>query len=96
RDIRQLVGPDARPTIIFDRGGWSPKLFAELDREGFDILTYRKNPPGPEPTSAFTDHEVIDDRGVTHAYRLADRNIRLSYNAGRSTRATPSCSTRTT
>ena len=83
RDIRALVGPDARPTIIFDRGGWSPKLFAELDREGFDILTYRKNPPGPEPTSAFTDHQVIDDRGATHHYRLAERNVRLSYNAGR-------------
>jgi len=83
RDIRTLVGPDARPTIVFDRGGWSPKLFAELDREGFDILTYRKNPPRPEPVSAFTDHELVDDRGVTHSYRLADRNVRLSYNAGR-------------
>lgn len=82
-DIRELVGADARPTIIFDRGGWSPKLFAELDQAGFDILTYRKNTPRREPASAFVDHDVIDDRGVTHTYRLADRTVRLAYNAGR-------------
>jgi hypothetical protein len=82
-EIRKLVGEDARPTIIFDRGGWSPKLFAELDAAGFDILTYRKNPPRREPASAFVDHEVVDDRGVTHTYRLADRAVRLAYNAGR-------------
>ena len=47
--IRALVGPDARPTIAFDRGGWSPKLFAELTLAGFDILTYRKGSAAPEP-----------------------------------------------
>ncbi|MEX2551355.1 MAG: putative transposase [Nitriliruptoraceae bacterium] len=78
-DIRKLVGDDARPTIVFDRGGWSPKLFAELDTAGFDILTYRKNPPAPEPASAFVDHTVVDDRGATHTYRLADRPVRLGY-----------------
>jgi transposase len=82
-EIRRLVGDDARPTIVFDRGGWSPKLFAELDHAGFDILTYRKDPPTREPASAFAEHQFTDDRGVTHRYRLADRNIRLSYNAGR-------------
>jgi hypothetical protein len=29
-------------TIVFDRGGWSPKLFQRMIKEGFDILTYRK------------------------------------------------------
>jgi hypothetical protein len=82
-EIRNLVGDDARPTIVFDRGGWSPKLFAELDTAGFDILTYRKDPPQREPASAFTDHQVVDDRGVAHTYRLADRPVRLAYNAGR-------------
>ena len=81
--IRKLVGDKARPTIVFDRGGWSPKLFAELDRAGFDILTYRKNPPRREPASAFTEHTVIDDRGASHTYRLANRTVRLAYNAKR-------------
>jgi transposase-like protein len=79
REIRQLVGEQARPTIIFDRGGWSPKLFAELDQAGFDILTYRKDPPEPEPAAAFVDHQVTDDRGVVHTYRLADRPVWLGY-----------------
>ena len=39
--VRQLVG-QRRVTIVFDRGGWSPKLFRKLLADGFDILTYRK------------------------------------------------------
>ena len=42
--VRTLLGTEARPTICFDRGGWSPKLFAQLVEAGFDILTYRKEP----------------------------------------------------
>jgi transposase len=59
--VRDLVGPHARPTICFDRGGWSPRLFAELDAAGFDILIYRKGAKTPEPASAFTIHAFTDD-----------------------------------
>jgi DNA-binding CsgD family transcriptional regulator len=41
-EIRQLLGPKRQATVVFDRGGWSPKLFCELMTLGFDILTYRK------------------------------------------------------
>jgi hypothetical protein len=41
-EIRALIGPGRRLTIVFDRGGWSPKLFFAVIEEGFDILTYRK------------------------------------------------------
>jgi prepilin-type processing-associated H-X9-DG protein len=41
-EARGLLGPRRRITIVFDRGGWSPKLFAKLIAMGFDILTYRK------------------------------------------------------
>ena len=27
---------------MFDRGGWSPKLFSAMIKDGFDLLTYRK------------------------------------------------------
>jgi hypothetical protein len=40
-EVRSLVG-ERRVTVVFDRGGWSPKLFAKLITRGFDILTYRK------------------------------------------------------
>lgn len=78
-EIRGLVGPDRRPTIAFDRGGWSPTLFAELAAAGFDILTYRKAPCTPEPRSAFTRHTFVDDRGQTQEYWLADRAVRIPY-----------------
>jgi transposase len=41
REVRNLVG-EQRVTIVFDRGGWSPKLFATMIKDGFDLLTYRK------------------------------------------------------
>jgi len=78
-EIRGLVGPDRRPTIAFDRGGWSPTLFAELAAAGFDILTYRKAPCTPEPRSAFTRHTFVDDRGQNQEYWLADRAVRIPY-----------------
>lgn len=41
-EVRNLIGRRRRVTIVFDRGGWSPKLFQKLLAMGFDILTYRK------------------------------------------------------
>ena len=81
--IRTLLGPDARPTLCFDRGGWSPKLFAQLVLSGFDILTYRKYAKHAEPRSAFVDHEFIDDLGHTQHYLLADRTVRVPYDSNR-------------
>ncbi|MGI8806308.1 MAG: putative transposase [Acidimicrobiales bacterium] len=80
--IRDLVGPDRRPTIAFDRGGWSPKAFAELAALGFDILTYRKQPLAAEPRRAFTEHTHTDEAGREHRYWLADRRVRLAYRDG--------------
>jgi len=80
--IRQLVGPDRRPTIAFDRGGWSPRAFAELHAMGFDILTYRKQPLAAEPRRAFAEHTHIDEAGRQQRYLLADRRVRLSYKHG--------------
>jgi transposase len=41
REVRDVVG-ERRVTIVFDRGGWSPKLFSAMIKDGFDLLTYRK------------------------------------------------------
>jgi len=40
-EVRRLVG-EQRVTVVFDRGGWSPKLFGRMIKNGFDVLTYRK------------------------------------------------------
>ncbi|MGH9078106.1 MAG: putative transposase [Acidimicrobiales bacterium] len=77
--VRDLLGPDARPTICFDRGGWSPAVFATLVEAGFDILTYRKGRMRPEPRSAFSPYRVADRFGHDQDYHLADRSVRLAY-----------------
>jgi transposase len=74
-DVRAVVG-DRRVTIVFDRGGWSPKLFKELIAQGFDILTYRKGRVPPVPEADFTEHKgEIDGRKVS--YLLADQRVSL-------------------
>ena len=79
REIRALVGPDATPTVVFDRGGWSPRLFAELKAAGFDVITYRKAPLRAEARGNFERHEFTDDLGRTQVYWLAERTVRLTY-----------------
>ncbi len=81
--VRALVGADARPTICFDRGGWSPKLFKELTLARFDILTYRKKPAPSEPRRAFGSYTYTDAHGHEHHYLLADRRVAISYQGGR-------------
>lgn len=74
-DVRKLVG-ERRVTIVFDRGGWSPKLFDQLIRQGFDILTYRKGRFRRVPRSHFREHTGTFD-GRTVRYQLADQGIHL-------------------
>ena len=82
-EIRALVGEQARPTIVFDRGGYSPRLFAELHAAGFHILTYEKAPKEDEPDDAFSSFCFTDDLGRDKTYLLADRETRLSYKVGK-------------
>jgi prepilin-type processing-associated H-X9-DG protein len=74
-EIRNLVG-ERRVTIVFDRGGWSPKLFQTLIGQGFDILTYRKGKSRPVPRRLFVEHTATFDRREVK-YLLADQGIRL-------------------
>lgn len=63
-------------TAVFDRGGWSPKLFASLIDRGWHILTYRKGPRHRHPRRGFAEQQmVIDGREVR--YTLSERTIRL-------------------
>ncbi len=65
-----------RATVIFDRGGWSPKLFAELIADGFDVMTYRKGKAEQVPLGEFKDYSgTIEGRKVS--YKLADQNVEL-------------------
>lgn len=70
-DVKSLIG-DRRVLVIFDRGGFSPKLFARLDQQGFDVMTYRKGKTKLWPVSEFHDEEYVVE-GRCYQYQLAER-----------------------
>ena len=74
-EVRTLVGA-RRVTVVFDRGGYSPKLFHVLLAEGFDLLTYRKGRSRRVARARFTPHEAMLD-GLKVRYQLADQGVRL-------------------
>ena len=80
--LRQVVGQDRRVTVCFDRGGWSPALFADITGAGFDLLTWRKGPAPDLPAGAFTTITCADDRGREHEYDLADTTVTLRISDG--------------
>src|SRR5271166_4234253 len=80
--LRQVAGEGRRVTVCFDRGGWSPPLFADITGAGFDLLTWRKGPAPDLPAAAFTTITCADDRGREHEYHLADTMITLTISEG--------------
>jgi prepilin-type processing-associated H-X9-DG protein len=74
-DVRDLI-KDRRVTIVFDRGGWSPKLFVALLAKGFHILTYRKGRSRRVPKSRF-ERRKTKVEGHDVDYVLADQNVRF-------------------
>ena len=76
-DLRALVGADRRCTVVFDRGGYSPAVFAEIIAAGFDVLTYYKVHVWParrvrlafttvDFTAAGQHHPVLRTRRTRH------------------------------
>jgi prepilin-type processing-associated H-X9-DG protein len=76
-ELRATVGDDRRVLVGFDRGGWSPTLFADLDAAGFDTLTWRKGATADIGEHRFATHSHTDEHGRTHTWRLADTEVEL-------------------
>jgi hypothetical protein len=75
REVRDLIGK-RRVTVVFDRGGWSPKLFQDLIGRGFDVLTYRKGKWRRIARTQFATHtKRIEGRKIS--YEINDKPIRL-------------------
>ena len=81
-DLRAIMGQGRRVTVCFDRGGWSPALFADITAAGFDLLTWRKGPAPDQPADEFTAVTCTDDRGRAHEYDLADSTVELGISEG--------------
>jgi transposase len=74
-EIRRLVG-EQRVTVVFDRGGWSPKLFSRMINGGFDVLTYRKGRSRRIDERRFIPRRAaFDERWVD--YVLHDQPVRF-------------------
>jgi hypothetical protein len=75
QELRRLMGR-RRLTVVFDRGGFSPRLFQQILAAEFDLLTYRKGRYRLIPRKAFRPHRTIV-QGRTITYVLADQEVRL-------------------
>jgi hypothetical protein len=77
---RQLA-EDARAhwfTMVFDREGYSPELFAQMWNKRIAILTYHKFPRDDWRSAEFATHSVPLAGGETVTMQLAERGSQLS------------------
>ncbi|MGK2852486.1 MAG: putative transposase [Microbacteriaceae bacterium] len=75
--LRTAVGDDRRVLVGFDRGGWSPALFAHMHEAGFDVLTWRKGPAQDVAADDFVDVTFVEENGREHTWTLADTTVDL-------------------
>jgi prepilin-type processing-associated H-X9-DG protein len=74
-EVRELLGPERRLTLVLDREAWSPKTFRRWSERGIDVLTYRKGSYRPWPEERFQEVEVP---GQAKVLRLAEAPLSLS------------------
>jgi hypothetical protein len=84
-DLRALVGPERRCTVVFDRGGYSPQVFTEIIGAGFDLLTYFKGSWARAAVGTFSTVDYQAPDGTSHTYELAERPIVLPVPGQRAT-----------
>ena len=81
-ELRAAVGDQRRVLVGFDRGGWSPALFAHMHAAGFDVLTWRKVPADDVDQALFTDVTHVDDHSRVHQWQVADTTVDLPTSDG--------------
>lgn len=74
-ELRKAIGDERRVLVGFDRGGWSPVLFADLEEAGFDALTWRKGTTDDVPEKLFSTVTHLDDHGQTREWKVADTTV---------------------
>ena len=66
-----------RFTVVFDREGYSPDLFEELQQRRIAVLSYHRYPRGEWAATEFQEHTVELVNGERVPMQLAEREIRL-------------------
>ena len=75
-EVERVAGKGRPATLVFDRGGWSPKLFARIVERGHHVLTYRKGKCEEVPPKGFHEQEAtVDGRKVR--YELHEMSVRM-------------------
>jgi hypothetical protein len=72
----EVLPKGTRIVFLFDRGGWSPKLFTAIVDAKHDFITYRKGKYPRRPVTEFTEHTHEVD-GRRFSYMLRDGVVRL-------------------
>jgi hypothetical protein len=78
---RKRMAEDPRQprfTLIFDREGYSPAFFSELQQRHIAVVTYHKFPGEDWPAAEFTARPVRLPGGETITLALAERTTKLS------------------
>ncbi len=85
-DLRAVCGDRRDVTLCFDRGGWSPDLFAAVTDAGFGLLTYRKAQAGKEIPAIdgekFTPVTFAGNDGRARTCDLADTDVTITVTTG--------------
>lgn len=81
-ELRALVGDDRRVLVGFDRGGWSPALFADLHAPGFDALAWSNGAAPDIEEDLFAEDTHTDEHGRAHTWRLAGTEAKLAIDDG--------------
>ncbi len=66
-----------RFTLIFDREGYSPELFLELQKNRIAALTYHRYPEEDWPLEEFQEQAVKLANGATVRVKLAERGTKV-------------------
>jgi hypothetical protein len=74
-EMRQAIGDERRVLVGFDRGGWSPALFADMEAAGFDAITWRKGTTPDIPEKQFSTVTHMDDHCETREWKAADTTV---------------------
>lgn len=80
--VERQRGMDADPsqprfTVVFDREGYSPDLFEELQQRRIAVLSYHRYPKGDWEAGEFHQHTVELAQGERVKIQLAERQTRL-------------------
>lgn len=78
-EIMAVAGDNSDIFLIFDRGGYSPELFAWLVEENVGFATYLKGPPDhyEPPTDSDFQRRWWSFEGGRHYYELAETKLLL-------------------